>query len=119
MVFQASDSQNGNVTAINFEKCLDNVTKHVFPEKSGKIQKQYMRQNNFLKKFQPVKEWVGRVLKLDKYLLSFPKNNGNPTQKLIDAELMDILEYEVPYNWRRDFILHAFDPVEEGMKKII
>ena len=33
-IFKAAKTSYGSVTLVNFEKCLDNVTTHVFPEKS-------------------------------------------------------------------------------------
>ena len=116
MAFEAAETTNGTVTSANFEKCLNDVTKHMFPEKSVETQKRYMRHNLCLCKGQTVKEWVSRVFELNEYLLEFPKSNENPPQKLDDAELMDILEYGIPYSWRQEFAIHGFDLVEEGMK---
>ena len=114
--FEAAETTNGTVTLANFEKCLHDVMKNVFPEKSVQTQKRYMFHNLRLRKGQTVKEWVSRVFKLNEYLLEFPKSNENPPQKLDDAELMDILEYGIPYSWRQEFAIHGFDLVEEGMK---
>eukprot|EP00957_Ditylum_brightwellii_P166262 12657388-Ditylum_brightwellii.AAC.1 len=45
MVFKQAETAHGNQTVPHFELCLDDVAAHVFPEKSGQTQKQYMRRN--------------------------------------------------------------------------
>eukprot|EP00957_Ditylum_brightwellii_P159777 12161652-Ditylum_brightwellii.AAC.1 len=41
-VFKQAETTHRNQTVTNFKLCLDGVAKHVFPEKSGQIQKRYM-----------------------------------------------------------------------------
>eukprot|EP00957_Ditylum_brightwellii_P068083 5168081-Ditylum_brightwellii.AAC.1 len=45
MVFKQTETTYGNQTVPHFELCLDDVAAHVFPEKAGQTQKQYMRRN--------------------------------------------------------------------------
>eukprot|EP00957_Ditylum_brightwellii_P014975 1129301-Ditylum_brightwellii.AAC.1 len=86
----------------HFELCLDDVAAHMFLEKAGQTQKQYMRRNIwYSREATTIKEWVARVLELNGYLKDFPVTNGNPTQPLDADELLDILEYGVPVSWRR------------------
>eukprot|EP00957_Ditylum_brightwellii_P175253 13342004-Ditylum_brightwellii.AAC.1 len=44
-VFKQAEIARGNQTVPHFNKCLNDVAEHVFPEKSGQIQKRYMRRN--------------------------------------------------------------------------
>eukprot|EP00957_Ditylum_brightwellii_P099713 7596059-Ditylum_brightwellii.AAC.1 len=32
---------------------------------------------------------------------------------------MDILEFRVPASWRREFMVQGFDPVDQGIQKIV
>eukprot|EP00957_Ditylum_brightwellii_P010522 797427-Ditylum_brightwellii.AAC.1 len=41
-VCKQAEIAHGNQTVPHFDLCLDDVAKHVFPEKAGQIQKQYM-----------------------------------------------------------------------------
>eukprot|EP00957_Ditylum_brightwellii_P005054 384449-Ditylum_brightwellii.AAC.1 len=66
-----------------------------------------------------VKEWVAQVSELNEYLKDIPVHNRNKTQPLDEDELMDILEYGVPARWRREFTVHGFDPVDQGMKLFV
>eukprot|EP00957_Ditylum_brightwellii_P162392 12366054-Ditylum_brightwellii.AAC.1 len=102
-VFEQAEITHRNQTVPHFKLCLDDVAKHVFPEKSGQIQKRYMRRNICYSRGTTVKEWAGRVLELNGYLKDFPTHNGNPTQPLDADELLDILEYGVPASWHREF----------------
>eukprot|EP00957_Ditylum_brightwellii_P163711 12464040-Ditylum_brightwellii.AAC.1 len=69
-----------------------------------------MQRNIRWSKDYTVKEWVAWVQALNGYLKDFPDHNGNPTQPLNPDELMDILEFEVPASWRREFTVQGFDP---------
>eukprot|EP00957_Ditylum_brightwellii_P155013 11798700-Ditylum_brightwellii.AAC.1 len=57
-VFEQAEIACGNQTVPHFNKCLDDVAEHVFPEKAGQIQKRYMWRNLRFTKDLTVKEWV-------------------------------------------------------------
>eukprot|EP00957_Ditylum_brightwellii_P133824 10203675-Ditylum_brightwellii.AAC.1 len=90
-VFEQAEIVRGNQTVPHFNKYLDDVVEHVFPEKVGQIQKRYMQRNLRFTKNLTVKEWVARVQELNRYLKDFPAHNANPTQPLDKDELLDIL----------------------------
>eukprot|EP00957_Ditylum_brightwellii_P157094 11956246-Ditylum_brightwellii.AAC.1 len=83
----------------HYEKCLDDMAEHVFPEKAGQIQKRYIRRNIHFSKEYTVKAWVACVKELNGYLKDFLDHNRTATQPLDPDELMDILEYGVPASW--------------------
>eukprot|EP00957_Ditylum_brightwellii_P044068 3343915-Ditylum_brightwellii.AAC.1 len=87
---------HGNQTLQNFNLCLDDVAKHVFPEKVGQTQKRYMQRNICFSRGITVKEWVARVSELNGCLKDFPTHNRNAIQPLNVDKLLDILEYGVP-----------------------
>eukprot|EP00957_Ditylum_brightwellii_P137031 10448394-Ditylum_brightwellii.AAC.1 len=60
MVFEQAELMHGNQTVPHFELCLDDIAKHVFPEKAGQIQKHHMRRNICYGKDNTVKEWVAQ-----------------------------------------------------------
>ena len=55
-VFEQAEIARGNQTMPHFNECLDDVVKHVFPEKAGQIQKCYMQRNLQFTKDLTVKE---------------------------------------------------------------
>eukprot|EP00957_Ditylum_brightwellii_P106573 8130713-Ditylum_brightwellii.AAC.1 len=75
-----------------------------------------MRRNISFSKDSTVKAWVARVKELNGYLKDFPNHNETPTQPHDPNELMDILEFGVPANWRR---VQGFDPVDQGIQKFV
>ena len=115
-VFEQAEIAGGNQTVPHFNKCLDDVAEHVFPEKAGQIQKRYMQRNLRFTKDLTVKEWVARVQELNRYLKDFLAHNANPTQPLDKDELLDILEFGVPASWRREFTMQGFNPVDQGLR---
>ena len=44
-VFEQAKLTHGNQTVPHYKLCLDDVAKHVFPEKARQIKKRYMRRN--------------------------------------------------------------------------
>eukprot|EP00957_Ditylum_brightwellii_P141602 10787620-Ditylum_brightwellii.AAC.1 len=68
---------HGNQTVPHFKLCLDDVAEHVFPEKDGQAQKQYMQRNLRMGGGITIKEWVAQVLELNGYINDFPTHGGN------------------------------------------
>eukprot|EP00957_Ditylum_brightwellii_P016992 1281046-Ditylum_brightwellii.AAC.1 len=66
-----------------------------------------------------MKEWVARVMELNRYLKDFPAHNRNLTQPLNADELLDILEFGVLVSWRREFTVQGFDPMDHGLCKFV
>eukprot|EP00957_Ditylum_brightwellii_P147423 11225801-Ditylum_brightwellii.AAC.1 len=91
-VFKHVENTHGNQTLQNFDLCLNDVTKHVFPEKAGQTQKRYMQRNIRYGRGITVKKWVAQVSELNSYLKDFPAHNRNMIQPLDTDELLDILE---------------------------
>eukprot|EP00957_Ditylum_brightwellii_P130488 9954935-Ditylum_brightwellii.AAC.1 len=56
-VFKQAEIARGNQAVPHFDLCLDDVAKHVFPEKAGQIQKCYMQRNICYGKDFTMKEW--------------------------------------------------------------
>ena len=102
----------------NFENCLNEVMTHVFPEKAGQLQKRYLR-CLVKEEAMTVKEWVAEVLKLNEYLKEFPTVKGIKETKLQESDIMEILEYGVPAQYRREFTVQGFDPLTQGLKKFL
>eukprot|EP00957_Ditylum_brightwellii_P042132 3190937-Ditylum_brightwellii.AAC.1 len=66
-----------------------------------------------------MKEQVAQVSELNSYLKDFPAHNRNAIQPLNADKLLDILEYGVPAKWCREFTVQRFDPVDQGLQKIV
>eukprot|EP00957_Ditylum_brightwellii_P196165 14946547-Ditylum_brightwellii.AAC.1 len=98
-VFEQAELTHGNQTVSHLELCLDDVAKHVFPERASQIQKHYMQRNICYGKDNTEKEWVARVQELNGYLKDFPDHNGKPTQPLDVDKLLDILEFGILLSW--------------------
>eukprot|EP00957_Ditylum_brightwellii_P016810 1265975-Ditylum_brightwellii.AAC.1 len=95
------------------------MAKHIFLEKAGQAQKRYMQRNLCFGREITIKEWVPQVSELNRYLKDFPLHNGNIIQPLDDDKLLDILEYGVPASWCKEFTMQGFDPVDQGLQKIV
>eukprot|EP00957_Ditylum_brightwellii_P167417 12745278-Ditylum_brightwellii.AAC.1 len=118
-VFKQAENTHGNQTLQKFNLCLDDMAKHIFPDKARQTQKRYMRRNIRFGRGLTVKEWVAQVLELNNYLKDFPVHNKNAIQPLDKDELLDLLEYGVPALWHREFPVQGFDPVDQGLQKFV
>eukprot|EP00957_Ditylum_brightwellii_P013873 1045721-Ditylum_brightwellii.AAC.1 len=96
-VFEQAEIDHCAQSVPHFKLCLDDVTEHVFPEKARQTQKRYMHRN----------------------LKDFLAQNRNQVQPLDKDKIMNILEYGVPAAWCREFSMQGFDPVDQGLKKIV
>eukprot|EP00957_Ditylum_brightwellii_P006734 511366-Ditylum_brightwellii.AAC.1 len=65
MAFEQAEIARGNQTVPHFNLCLNDVAKHVVPEKAGQIQKRYMQRNICYGKDFTMKEWVAQVQELN------------------------------------------------------
>jgi len=103
---------NGNETVPNFDKCLDEVTAHVFPKRALQTQKRFMRR--FLRKPPSLKirEYVARVVEINDMLELFPPSKeGETATKLPSDEILDLLEFGLPNTWQKNMVLQDFDPL--------
>eukprot|EP00957_Ditylum_brightwellii_P175518 13363394-Ditylum_brightwellii.AAC.1 len=95
-VFKQAEIARGTQTVPHFNKCLHGIAEHVFPEKTGQIQKCYMWSNLCYTKDLTVKEWIAQEQELSRYLKDFLAHNTNPMQPLHKNEVLDILEFGSP-----------------------
>eukprot|EP00957_Ditylum_brightwellii_P054780 4151305-Ditylum_brightwellii.AAC.2 len=60
MVFEQAEIDHGNQIVQNFDLCLDDVVKQVFPEIAGQTQNRYMQRNIHFGRGITMKEWVAQ-----------------------------------------------------------
>eukprot|EP00957_Ditylum_brightwellii_P152149 11584393-Ditylum_brightwellii.AAC.1 len=98
-VFQNKEESQEVKDSTAFSKCLVAVTKHVFPKKANKTQKNYIQ--NICK---PVRlgscKWILRMIKLNDYLVHFLVTDRVTAAKISCKEFVDILEDGIQYQWK-------------------
>jgi len=100
--FDQAARLHGPETVQHFKRCLDDVTKHVFPKRALQTQKRYMRR--FLRKppTMKIREYVARVIEINDLLSQFPRAiTGQEATLLQDDEILDLLELVCPTPGRR------------------
>jgi len=107
-VFQDKAKELKEVTKENHIKCLQAVTKHVFPDQALRRQKRFMRNSVFLHlNDRMVNEFCARWIELDNYLEEFPP--FEPNQRFADDEVKDILYNIIPARWKSSIWLNIID----------
>ena len=64
-----------------------------------------------------IREYVGRVDELNKYLEQFPPFQNNQT--LPTVELLEALEFSVPPRWQKKMMEMDFKPTEHSVDEFI
>ena len=97
----------------SFDHVIAELTAHVFPARAGQTQKRYMRR--FMKKpiGMSIKAFFARFVEINELFVYFPPHPKTQAdvEKFDSDELLDILEYAIPFAWKREMLLQDFDPV--------
>ena len=116
--FNTAATTAGNETQANFDTVLNSVTEHIFPARALRVQKRYMRRFLRKPKDMTTRQWISRVTELNNYLESFPPlRAGTAATKLPDDEILEILEFGIPFSWQKQMLLQNFDPIDKSMQE--
>eukprot|EP00957_Ditylum_brightwellii_P192586 14662643-Ditylum_brightwellii.AAC.1 len=72
----------------NLKHCLNAVIVQMFPNKAYKLQRRYLQHMMHKPRHISVRQWIARVIKLNNYLMEFPKPAGIEAKKLEDEEIL-------------------------------
>ena len=109
--FNHAVTANGNKSLANYKRCIQAVTLGVFPQSALQDQKRWMRR--FLKKTidMPVQDYIARIIEINDYLTEFPPTIvGGDAVKLLDNELLDLLEFGILIKWQRQMQVQNIKP---------
>ena len=73
----------------------------------------------FLKKPRdmPMQEYIAQVIKINDYLKEFlPTIVGRNATKLLEEELLDLLEFRIPIKWQRQMQVQNFGPTARTLQ---
>lgn len=115
--FEESAKDRGEDKVEKFTKCLNDVTAHVFLQQALQKQKRCMRHNMHKPSHMTIREYATRIKELNAHLEKFPPNKKN--QRMDDDEVLDLLEFGVPYSWQNQMTLQGFEPQADPSKKVI
>ena len=93
------------------------VSGAIFPHRALEIQKLWMRRH--LKKPATMKYRLlqAKVLKMNKSLPLFP--GGNEESKFTPQEILEILEFSLPAQWRTKFDLDGYVPTDHDRRRLL
>ena len=112
-VFNVHARELGAETNVHYDSVMQNLCKHIFPQRSLRLQKRYMRRYMRKPKEMTTREYIARVNEINGYLALFPPFGLNQT--LPNDELLDLLEFGVPSVWQREFWRQGWDPIEHSV----
>ena len=117
--FNQSANSFQNEDLASFEHVIAELTAHVFPNRAAQTQKRYMRR--FLKKptTMSTKAFFARFIEINEMFPFYPPHPGSTAdvERFDEEELLDILEFSCPYEWKREMLLQNFDPVVSTLEE--
>jgi len=104
---------------VNFKKCLQALADHVFPKNALSSQKAWLRRSDDVKKKADMstRTWTARLQEINQMLMEFPP--FSKTQKLSDADFVEVIEYGIPHSWRTKMVEQGFVPVDHTLAEIV
>ena len=99
------------------EKALSEVTMTIFPHRALDSQKQWMKK--YMKKPQDmlIRLTSAALSRLNNCLPFFP--GGSDTSKFSEMELVEILEFSLPLEWRQKFDYDGYIPTDGSKAQLI
>jgi hypothetical protein len=98
------------ITSETVEEGLNAVAQMVFLFRALENQKQWMRRRMRKPKELSIRKYVAAVGRLNNSLPVFP--NGKESDKFTPREIIEILEWSIPENWRTKFDSDGYVPTE-------
>ena len=117
-IFESGVTINGTSDMNAFDKCLQNVTTHLFPPRALVRQKRYLRWYARKPRGTSIRDYIVRLRDLNEQLKHFPPFNPEAQQKLPDDELIEIVEHSIPRTWQREMTVQGFDPIEHSLQEL-
>jgi hypothetical protein len=99
------------------QTALDSVTRIVFPHRALEIQKLWM-QRGMKKPFSlSTRKMAAAITRINNALPLFPE--ATEASKFSPTELVALLEWSLPLDWRRKFDLEGYIPTHDSKAKLI
>ena len=106
-----------DLTMAMVEEALSEVTTSIFPHRALDFQKHWMKK--YLKKPQDmsIRSTSAALNRLNNCLPFFP--GGSESSKFSDSELVEILEFSLPLEWRQKFDFDGYIPMDGTKAQLI
>jgi hypothetical protein len=105
------------LTTEMIDDALISVAKNIFPHRALEIQKIWMKRQIRKPKSMPVRKMIAIITKMNNSLARFPK--ADESDKFKDKELLEIVEWSLPDEWRAQFDLKGYVPSKYDKKRLI
>ena len=104
-------------TSDHIDDALNEVGRNVFPHRALENQKQWMRRHLRKTVDMPFRTMASSVVRINSYLPFLPDATEN--DKFSDAELVELLEFSLPYTWRSKFDLEGYVPMHHDRQELV
>jgi hypothetical protein len=102
------------ITTEMIDEALISVAKNIFPHRALEIQKIWMKRQVRKPKDMPVRKMIAIITKMNNSLARFPEADEN--DKFEAKELLEIIEWSLPNEWRAKFDLQGYVPSKYDKK---
>ena len=104
----------------SFQMCLKALANHVFPKNALSSQKAWLRRSEDVKKkpTMSTRIWTAQLQEINQMLSECPPAYSK-TQRILDEDFVEVIEYGIPYSWRAKMAEQGFVPVNHTLTEII
>jgi hypothetical protein len=116
--FNTEASACSQETNVNYIRCMQALSTHVFPKNALTIQRQWFHRYLHKRVENSMREFVARINEINAMMEEFPPG-FKKSQMINDSEMKDLLEFAIPISWRVKMAEHAFRPIEHSVPDIV
>eukprot|EP00957_Ditylum_brightwellii_P035284 2676019-Ditylum_brightwellii.AAC.1 len=118
--FENMEGNNGPQTLPNYKQTIKGMHLHMFPLQAYIMQTHYMCRVLIEPFKMSTCNFIIHVNKINKILVQFPpRDDRTPQEKLVNYDIIDILENTMPRSWQEEIQRQQFDCVAKGQAKLI
>ena len=96
---------------------IKNLISHLFPPKALQRQKRYHGRGLYKPHSTNIRDFICHIAEIVEYLKKFPSFGAG--QRLPEDEILKLVEFSLPKEWKKELIIQGFDSATQGLTKIV
>ena len=116
-VLEKNTHERGTETNANYKLVMEDLITDLFPPNALQRQKRYLQRGAYKTRKTKIWEFIFRVEKMVDYLKKFPPFWIG--QGLLDDEILQLVEFLLPREWQKEFIIKGFDSATQSLTELV
>ena len=116
-VLEKNTHKRGTETNENYKLVMEDLITDLFPPNALRRQKRCLQRGVYKTRKTKIWEFIFRVEKMVDYLKKFPPFWIG--QGLLDDEILQLVEFLLPREWQKEFIIKGFDSATQSLTELV